>query len=326
MVNDEYLLKIGFFCFPDDLLTSSLHLYADKVFEPSRRSSLGVDIPTKHIKLANKDIKLILTNISTDPHFTPKCLYYFRGASAAVFVFSKSNRSFFDSTRTLVHEFYRHISDLPITFIGLQDDPEVVTFSEGQSFSQELGADYFEMAVDDLQALDKIIRSLSQKIIALKTSRISIFAGVDLQAIILSTKNGLPIYSQYFGTTQNDEDTVGSILISIQTFSNEILSYTSLVERGLKKAKEQGTELTIKQGEHLIGIAVVDHDNQVTEQEEDTLTNWLLNFITDVEEECAQELAELPESIDHYNFRKARRVLQTKIDLLFKGFIGQNIS
>ena len=158
------------------------------------------------------------------------------------------------------------------------------------------------------------------------TEEYDFFLKICVKAIILSTKDGLPIYSQYFGTTQHDKDTVGSILISIQTFSNELLSHASLVERGLQKAKEQGTELTIKQGEHLIGIAVVDHDNQVTEQEEDTLTNWLLNFITDVEEECAQELAELPESIDHYNFRKARRVLQTKIDLLFKGFIGQNIS
>ncbi|MHA2246615.1 MAG: hypothetical protein ACXADY_16860 [Candidatus Hodarchaeales archaeon] len=151
---------------------------------------------------------------------------------------------------------------------------------------------------------------------------ISISSGVHLKAITLATENGFLIYSQYFDTTQHDKDTVGSILLSILFFSSEVLSHTSLVERGLQKAKERGTDLIIQRGKRLIGIAVVDRSNQVIEQEDYTLINRLLNFIADVEDKCAQELADLNDSWERYNWLEARQSLRAKIDLVFRRFIG----
>ena len=73
---------------------------------------------------------------------------------------------------TLYYEFkdlHLH-SAPPSAFVGLYGDFEGVSQLEGQARAQELGVSYYEMAVDDLKALDLIIRSLSRKIIALKTS------------------------------------------------------------------------------------------------------------------------------------------------------------
>ncbi|UCG00661.1 MAG: hypothetical protein JSW11_13705, partial [Candidatus Heimdallarchaeota archaeon] len=176
MVGDEYLLKICFLSLPDNLLTQSLHSYAGRIPDPFTKS-LGVQIPTKQINMDNNNIKLILVDISTDPVFegvkNPRFPNYIRGASAAVFAFSKSNNSFVESTIEYYHEFRKHIPDptVPVAFIGLHDDdPETVTLQEGQSIAQELGADYFEMAATDLQALDRILRLLVKRVIALKTS------------------------------------------------------------------------------------------------------------------------------------------------------------
>ncbi|MFX1286584.1 MAG: hypothetical protein ACFFB5_23305 [Promethearchaeota archaeon] len=41
----------------------------------------------------------------------------------------------------------------------------MVTRVDGQSIAQEWGATYFEMAVDDLKALDTVLKSHSQKVI-----------------------------------------------------------------------------------------------------------------------------------------------------------------
>ncbi|MFX0205559.1 MAG: hypothetical protein ACFFDT_06195 [Candidatus Hodarchaeota archaeon] len=141
---------------------------------------------------------------------------------------------------------------------------------------------------------------------------------VRLRALFLANTTVDFIYHQSFGATQTNLDTVNEILFSIRFFGSEILSDTSLVQRGLLKAKKQGTDLIINRGEQLIGVAVVERDNHATEQEEDALISWLLNFITVIEEECVQEQAELTKSVERYDFREARRALQTKIGLLLR--------
>jgi len=158
---DEYLLKICVLCCPDELLTQSLRSYADGGMEPSYRFTLGFTVPIKTIKIDNNSIKLILFDISTGPT-NPNL---FRGASGAVFAFSKGNHSFVRSAIEHYHEFRQHIPESAIAFVGLHDDSEVVTQAEGQSLAQELGVDYFEMAIDDLQTLDAVVRSLVQKVL-----------------------------------------------------------------------------------------------------------------------------------------------------------------
>ena len=166
LVEQKYLLKICILCCPDELLTQSLRLYADSVHLANKRYYLGFDLPTKHIKLDNNRIQLLLANISTYPSVSARPSYY-RGASAAVFAFSKSDHSFLESAIDHYHEFRQHIPEptVPVAFIGLLDESEVVTQIEGQSLAQELGADYFEMAVTDLQTLDIVLKSLTRMVL-----------------------------------------------------------------------------------------------------------------------------------------------------------------
>lgn len=174
MTEKAQLFKICIFCYPDELLTPSLRSYANGVAGPPSRSVSGFIIPTKFIKMDNSYIQLILVDISTNPVFegvkNPSYPNYIRGASAAIFAFSKGNHSFIKSALDHYHEFRQHIPDstLPVIFIGLHNESEVVTLAEGQSLAQNLSADYYEMAVDDLQTLDKVLHSISRKVIAFK--------------------------------------------------------------------------------------------------------------------------------------------------------------
>ena len=152
MAEQEYLLKISVVCCPDNLLTQSLHSYVGGIFDPSTKSTTGVNLCSKQIKVDTTNIKLILVDISTDPVFEPNYPNYIGGESAAVFAFSKSNPRFVESVIAHYHEFRRHIPTpaVPIAFIGLYSDSEAVTEADGQSLAQELGADYFEMVATDL--------------------------------------------------------------------------------------------------------------------------------------------------------------------------------
>ncbi|MFX0207033.1 MAG: hypothetical protein ACFFDT_13680 [Candidatus Hodarchaeota archaeon] len=179
----DYLVKICIVCYPDDLLTPSLRSYVSGRFDPSTRSTLGSFFPRKQIKsttgvnihpkqimVGTINIKLHVCDISTDPVFKPNYPRYFRGTSAVVFAFSKGNHSFIKATIDHYHEFRRLLPDVPVAFIGLSDESEVVSLVDGQSLAQELAVDYFEMAASDLQALDAVLRSLLKKILTRKLS------------------------------------------------------------------------------------------------------------------------------------------------------------
>jgi len=158
--------KICVLCSPDDILTKLLPAYTEEISKPTKRI-IGLDFyQVKNIKIDDNIIRLLLIVISTQFCFASSCPTYFQGASAAVFAFSKSKYSFVESTIGLFYEFRRHIPEptVPIAFVGLHDEVEVVPQTEGLSLAQEFGVDSFEMAVDDLQTLDAVLKSLLQKV------------------------------------------------------------------------------------------------------------------------------------------------------------------
>ena len=164
---DEYLLKICVIGFPDEILTASLRSYSDGPMDPSTRNSFGYEVPTKQIRLDNDLIRLILFDISNKHDFGRRIPGVFRGSSAAIFAFSHSNLNFIDSLKKWYYLFREYIPQptVPIAFIGVHGDPEVTSTSGSQELAQELGGDYYEMVVDDLQTLDVVLRSLSRKVL-----------------------------------------------------------------------------------------------------------------------------------------------------------------
>ena len=163
--SDPLFLKICFFSYPDEVLTPLLSSYAD-VTQPSLLRPVQRHlISTKHITLDNTSIKLFLVDISTDPFVGSYRARNLVGSSAVVFVFSKNDTRFFDSTKDLFRKLKHHIPDLPlyIAFIGLLGDSDTIPTSTGQDLAHELGGDYFEMAPNDLQTFDTLVRSLARK-------------------------------------------------------------------------------------------------------------------------------------------------------------------
>ena len=117
----EYIIKISILCHPDNALTKSLHSYADGKFESGTKDSLGIDLPTKKVRIDDIVFVLFLADISTHPGFDSLRPNHFRDSSAAIFAFSKSNFSFLESAKSLYYEFRQHIPHpaVPITLIGL---------------------------------------------------------------------------------------------------------------------------------------------------------------------------------------------------------------
>ena len=172
----DQCLFISILCHPDKILTPSLCSYAGVVVSDKRRL---FGVLTKVIQVDTTPMKLILKDTTTHPDEHPTRESYAYGSSAAIFAFSKSHLRYLASIKESYNEFKQchiHHPVLPIiSLIGLHSDPEIVTTLEGQAAAQELGVAYYEMAVDDLQTLDVILRSLSHQVLEIR--RKNIFKG-----------------------------------------------------------------------------------------------------------------------------------------------------
>ena len=163
--SDTPIFKICVFSYPDEVLTPLLYAYADVGQDPSHRTTLGFLWFIKHIQVDDTFTKLVLLDLSTQPHFSSIRPSYFHGSFGAVFAFSKSNRSSIESIKELHPKFMQIASrfDVSKAFIGFQSDSAVVTPTEGQELAQELGGAYYEMVPNDLQTFDAIVRSFARK-------------------------------------------------------------------------------------------------------------------------------------------------------------------
>lgn len=163
---DTPLLKFCVFSYPDEVFTPSLVFYTGFSQDPSYRTTTGQLTFIKYLPVDDTFIKLLLLDVSTQPHFFGILRsLHFVGSSAAVFVFSKSDNKFLASTQDLFHRLKLNTSDppLPIAFIGLSNDSEVVSTSAGEELAHDLGGAYYEMLPHDLPTLETILQSLTRK-------------------------------------------------------------------------------------------------------------------------------------------------------------------
>ena len=163
---DTPLLKFCAFSYPDEVFTPLLYAYTGDPQDPSYRTTTGHLTFIKYLQVDDAFIKLLLLDVSTQPHFFGLLRsLHLVGSSAAIFAFSKSDNKFLASTKVFFHKLKLNTSDppLPIAFIGLQGDSEVVPTSAGEELAHELGGAYYEMLPHDLPTLETILQSLARK-------------------------------------------------------------------------------------------------------------------------------------------------------------------
>jgi GTPase SAR1 family protein len=92
----EYLLKICIIGSCDKLKTKFVRKYAEDKFDGDHSPTLGVDISTKKIIAKDTKTKLILVDTPSPKFFGKLRPNYYRGASAGIIVFDKSDRESFE--------------------------------------------------------------------------------------------------------------------------------------------------------------------------------------------------------------------------------------
>jgi small GTP-binding protein len=160
----EYLLKISVLGSPDELKTEFIRSFAEGKFDTDYTLVQGVDITTKKIQIDNSNIKLIIVDTAGKEFFGKLRPSYYRGASACIICFEKTNESL-KAANEFYHDFHEHIPDpkVPITFVCIKTGADETIPSARQILAKTHKAKYYEWKKDGSILAEEIFRDITRR-------------------------------------------------------------------------------------------------------------------------------------------------------------------
>ncbi len=116
---------------------------------------------------------------------------------------------------------------------------------------------------------------------------------VRLKAVYFITDEGFNIYTQSFGSSEQDQDMVSSLIQALRTFSKEVIAEADLQTLGFGGGGDtEGARMLLEQGEKVSAVALVVLDKDNADREEYTLRKQMMNIIKIVEDTFTDALSE----------------------------------
>ncbi len=167
----EYLLKITIIGSPSKLKDQFVDNYADGKFNRDYIPPTTAQICTKKVKVGKTQVKLILVYTITKPLDYRMVTAIYRGASAGIIIFDKSDRKSFDDVPDWLEEFRKNIPNphIPIAILGINTKEEDVTSDEGNALVKLLDLTYFETSSPKFENSHEIFEYLARKVIYSKS-------------------------------------------------------------------------------------------------------------------------------------------------------------
>ena len=163
---NEYLLKICIIGRNTKLNHKFGNLTSDNKWETNYLPILGYDVPTKKVTVDKKPIKLIIMITAGEPFFDKQRPSFYRGSSAAIFLYDKGDKDLFRGIYSLYKNFKKVISSpVPTAIVGIKTETEEITWEEGEKLAKELKCLFFETGLRDKKRVENIFETLAKQAI-----------------------------------------------------------------------------------------------------------------------------------------------------------------
>ena len=164
----EYLMKISIIGSEDELKGQFMHNYTGEPFDEDKLLYYGLDISTKKTVINETATKLIFVITANTEFFGQLRRNYYRGASACVVIFDKSDRQSFDAVPYWLKEFRKHIPQpgIPVALVGIEtNSKKIITSDEVKALAEQLNMIYFETSSPTFENSQKIFDYLAREVI-----------------------------------------------------------------------------------------------------------------------------------------------------------------
>ena len=170
-MSSSYKLKV-LLCGPAGVgKTSLIHRFIKSRFQTDYKLTVGVDILTKDVELANSQIAtLSIWDIGGQERFSFIRSTFYKGAAGVLLVFDLSRAATWDDIKNWRAEVKQFAGDIPFVLIGnkldlLQDVGEVIDRDECREYAESQGSTYIETSAKNNIAVDEGFILLTEKII-----------------------------------------------------------------------------------------------------------------------------------------------------------------
>jgi len=170
-MTSSYKLKV-LLCGPAGVGKTSLIMrYIKSKFQTDYKLTVGVDILTKDVELANDNIcTLSIWDIGGQERFSFIRSTFYKGAAGALLVFDLSRAATWDEIKNWRAEVKQFAGDIPFVLIGnkldlLADVGEVIDRDEARAYAESQGSVYIETSAKDNTNVDVAFQTLTKRII-----------------------------------------------------------------------------------------------------------------------------------------------------------------
>ncbi|OHT05433.1 small GTP-binding protein [Tritrichomonas foetus] len=154
--------------------------------------TLGANYSTKICKTENSDIRLQIWDTAGEEKYRSLVPMFFRGAEAAILVYSIDDRKTFDDLHLFVKILDENSSDISKIVVGNKSDlseNREIEIEEGGKYADSIGASFIESSAKYGDNVDTIFETLSHEIVELRT-----FSGKSNETAYLSIDSDYNTY------------------------------------------------------------------------------------------------------------------------------------
>ena len=149
--------------------TSILNSFTNGSFDLDIKNTIGVGVKTKHLKVKDKDTRLLIFDTAGQERFRTLTSGFYRGGHGILMVYDMTSRESFDNLKYWMKEIIQYSTNDPVIILisNKSDLKEKRTVSslEGLSYAREQGAMYIEVSAKSNQGVKQAFDELLQKII-----------------------------------------------------------------------------------------------------------------------------------------------------------------
>ena len=165
----SYIMKISV-CGDGSVGKTSMVLqYCEKKFQENYIMTIGSNFAIKSLKLDNANVRLQIWDLAGQQHFSFVRPPFYRGASAAIYVFDITRRESFEHLDEWKEEVDTVLADKPFVIVGNKidlSDERVVSKKEAEDYAANVGAlGYFETSAKSGINLDTLFEAIVKNII-----------------------------------------------------------------------------------------------------------------------------------------------------------------
>ena len=149
--------------------TSILNSFTNGSFDEHTKNTIGVDLKIKHLKVKEKDCRLVIWDSAGQERFRTLTSGFYRGGHGVLMVYDMTCRESFNNLKYWMKEIIQYSTTDPVILVvGNKSDlkdKRTVSIEEGRSYAREQGAMYIETSAKSKDGVQQAFDELIQKII-----------------------------------------------------------------------------------------------------------------------------------------------------------------